>query len=98
MTGRDLFGVVVRSIGIYFIVTSAISLASLGAMNSELTRVTDHLVFPNLMGLAFGFALFMIADPIVNIAYRKTLEERVEIEKDRLFAEAQRIRKLEQDQ
>ena len=97
MTGKDLFGVVVRTFGLGFIAMGVIALGWVLAMDPRFSDRTSGMTSLVMMPLGLGIFLVMVADPIVNLAYRKTFEERVEIEKDRLFVEAQRIRANEQD-
>tara|TARA_R110002126_G_scaffold75704_1_gene188815 strand:+ start:2330 stop:2638 length:309 start_codon:yes stop_codon:yes gene_type:complete len=98
LDGRHLFGVVVRTFGLFFLVSAILTMGEQMARNPDNLFRSDRVVIEFVSHLALGLLLFMVADPIVNLAYRKTLEERVEIEKDRLIAEAQRMRDRERDQ
>ncbi len=98
LDGRHLFGVVVRTFGLFFLVSAILTMGEQMARNPDNLFRSDRVVIEFVSHLALGIFLFMVADPIVSLAYRKTLEERVQIEKDRQFAESERIRAREQDQ
>jgi hypothetical protein len=67
MTARDLFGVVVRTIGLYYAV-SGVSQA-LGGLSTDNEVASEYLLW-SLATMGLGIVVFAAANPIVEFSYR----------------------------
>ena len=76
MAPKELFGVVVRSLGLWFTLSYGLELFQLIAMESQRFKAPEHVVASTLVGIGVGIFLFMCPGLVTAVAYRtKTLRD-----------------------